>query len=238
MTDFHMHVLPGMDDGSKSVEMSLEMLVRSAGYGVDTVCATSHFYAEQNSISQFLTRRAKAYDRLRQAAEGREDLPELLLGAEVYYFAGISRAEGLERLCLEGTNLLLLEMPFTRWTDRMLQEVEQIQRQGLQPVAAHIERYMHLQPRKLMEAFFGLDVLIQCNAEFFLARRTARQALGMLRSGEIHFLGSDAHNLSSRAPDLGPALEMVERKLGRDALFRLEDNAEFFIHENGGSLRQ
>ena len=45
MTDLHMHVLPGMDDGSKDVRTSIAMLKRSASYGVDTVAATSHFYA-------------------------------------------------------------------------------------------------------------------------------------------------------------------------------------------------
>ncbi len=234
MTDFHMHVLPGIDDGSKNADMSVEMLERSAAYGVDTVCATSHFYAHENSLGRFLRRRAEAFERLSQAMDGRDDLPEILLGAEVYYFSGVSAMDGLERLCLEGTDLLLLEMPFVRWTDRMLREVQTIRSLGIQPVAAHIERYMHIQDRRTMQRFLELDVLIQCNAEFFLSRRTARQALGMLKQGGIQFLGSDAHNLSSRAPDLGEALGLVERKLGRGAVLQLEDNAQFFIRENEG----
>ena len=67
MTDFHMHVLPGMDDGSKNVETSTAMLERSAAGGVDTVAATSHFYAEDNSIRRYLARRRAAYP---EAAEG------------------------------------------------------------------------------------------------------------------------------------------------------------------------
>lgn len=234
MTDFHMHVLPGIDDGSKSAEMSVAMLETSAAYGVSTVCATSHFYAHDNSLGRFLHRRAEAFQRLRQAMDGRDDLPEILLGAEVYYFSGMSAMEGLERLCLEGTDLLLLEMPFVRWTDRMLREVQAIRSRGIQPVAAHIERYMHIQDRKTMERFLDMDVLVQCNAEFFHSRRTARHALGMLKRESIHFLGSDAHNMSSRSPDLGEALRLIEKKLGREAVLRLEDNAEFFIRENEG----
>ena len=71
--------------------------------------------------------------------------------------------------------------------------------------------------------FMSMDVLIQCNAEFFLSWRTAGKAIRMLREERIHFLGSDAHNLSSRAPNLGAALALIERKLGPRALDRLLD---------------
>lgn len=229
MTDFHMHVLPEMDDGSKSVEMSLGMLERSYACGVETVAATSHFYAWENSPQKFLARRGSAYERLREAAEGREDLPRVLLGAEVCFFDGVSGMDELEELCLEGTDLLLLEMPFTRWTERMLREVETIQRGGLLPVAAHIERYLDFQPRAMLNEFFDLGVYIQCNASFFLDRR-ARRALKMFRAGEIRFLGSDAHNLSSRPPNLGGAAEALRKKLGREEWDRFNAEADFLIN--------
>lgn len=229
-----MHVLPGMDDGSKDVTTSLAMLERDAEAGVDTVAATSHFYAADNSIRRFLERRSAAYDRLREAMDGREDLPQVLLGAEVLYFSGISVADGLDALCLEGTDLLLLEMPFVPWTDRVLREVETIQHRGLQVVAAHIERYLDIQPRRTMDAFLDLNTFIQCNGEFFLSRRTARRALQMFRKGQINFLGSDAHNLTSRAPDLGEAVRVIERKLGPEALRRFDDDVTYLLNEYGG----
>lgn len=238
MVDFHMHVLPSMDDGSKNTDMSLAMLEASAGQGIGTVCATSHFYASENTPAQFLNRRAEACERLMEAAGDREDLPEIRLGAEVYYFGGISAIDDLDQLCLEGTSLLLLEMPFVRWTDRMLHEVQAIRSRGLQPVAAHIERYLHIQPKKIMENFFDLGVYIQCNAEFFLSHRTARHALNMLRQGRVQFLGSDAHNLSSRAPKLGEALMFIERKLGREAVYQMEDGAAYLLNEYGGSYQR
>lgn len=227
MTDFHMHVLPGMDDGSRDVDTSIAMLERSAAHGVNTVAATSHFYAEDNDIARFLARRQSSYDRLMEAVGGRYDLPQLRLGAEVLYFSGMSTVDTLDMLCLAGTDLLLLEMPFVQWTDRVLREVDAIQRSGLQVVAAHIERYMEIQPRRTMEAFFNLGTFIQCNGSFFLNRRTARQALRMFRQGQIQFLGSDAHNMTSRPPDLGEAVQIIERKLGRTALERFFAEAGF-----------
>lgn len=229
MTDLHMHVLPGMDDGSRDVGTSIAMLERSGAYGVDTVAATSHFYAQENDISRFLVRRQAACERLLEAMDGREDLPTLRLGAEVLYFSGMSAVDTLDRLCLEGTKLLLLEMPFSPWTDRTLREVELLQRGGIQVAAAHVERYLRIQPRRTMEAFLDLGVLVQCNGSFFLSRRTAHRALGMLQQGRIHFLGSDAHDMRTRPPALGKALERIEKKLGRDALARLEANERLYL---------
>lgn len=229
MTDLHMHVLPGMDDGSRDAAMSVAMLERSAADGVDTVAATSHFYAAENDIPRFLARRRAAYGRLTEAMGGREDLPRVLLGAEVLYFGGISAVDTLDELCLEGTDLLLLEMPFVPWPDRVLREVETIQRSGLQVAAAHIERYLLIQPRRTMEAFFDLGTFIQCNGSFFLSRRTARQAMRLLRQGRIHFLGSDAHNMTSRPPDLGQAVQAIGKKLGPQALDQLEMNEQIFF---------
>lgn len=234
MTDFHSHLLPGIDDGSDSVETSLRMLDMWRGQGISRLCATPHFYAEHTTPERFLRRRDAAYETLRNAAGEDAGYPPILLGAEVRFFDGISNAEELPRLCLEGTDLLLLEMPFTRWTERMLGEVADIRRRGLVPVAAHLERYMEFNSRRTLDRFMDMDILIQCNAEFFLSRRTARRALALLRSERIHFLGSDAHNITSRAPNLGAALELIEKKLGEPTLAYLHRMEELIDSEEGG----
>lgn len=228
MIDFHSHVLPGIDDGSDSVSTSLTMLEMWREQGIPRVCATPHFVAERTTPARFLQKRDAAFNELRAAAG--DGGPELLLGAEVRFFDGISAADELPTLCLEGTKLLLIEMPFTRWTERMLGEITEICRRGLIPVAAHLERYLSFNPKKIIRRFMDMDILIQCNAEFFLERRTERKALTLMREGRIHFLGSDAHNLTSRAPNLGPALALIGKKLGREAverLLRVEEKAGF-----------
>ncbi len=223
MTDFHTHLLPGMDDGSDSAATSLLMLDMWRRQGIDRVIATPHFYAEYTTPERFLRRRAQARKELTEAMAGQEAAPALRYGAEVRFFDGISGAEALPSLCLEGTGLLLLEMPFTRWTERMLGEVEEIRMRGIRPVIAHLERYIDFNPKKLLYRLMEMDVFIQCNAEYFLSRRTSRQALRLMEEDRIHFLGSDAHNTTSRPPNLGQALELIERKLGRRAIDRLLD---------------
>ena len=76
-----------------------------------------------------------------------------------------------------------------------------------------------------------LPVLIQANSEFFLRRNTSRMALKMLRQGQIHLLGSDCHNLSSRKPDLGAAVERIISHLGEEALHDVMDCQSRIIPE-------
>lgn len=122
LVEMHAHILPGMDDGSKSVEMSIEMLHRLAEMGVAEVCATSHYYAGQNSVTMYLERRAMALEQLREAVGAQDDLPCILPAAEVAYFRGVEEHHP-ERLCIENTRTLMLEMPFSEWTDQQTEAV-------------------------------------------------------------------------------------------------------------------
>ncbi|MCM1297009.1 MAG: hypothetical protein NC311_15835 [Muribaculaceae bacterium] len=223
MIDIHSHILPNMDDGSRGVEESLALLRLSAAQGIACVAATPHFYAEDNSPAEFLKRRAASAAKLR--AHWEPGLPRLLLGAEVCCFEGMSRVSELDALRIEGTELLLLEMPFRPWTDRLVREVLAIQdRSGVTVVLAHVERYLPGQT-DAWDILTDAGVLTQCNANFFLRWRTRRKAMRLLNQGRIHFLGSDCHNMAARPPRLGNALEAI----GAGAGEMLEENIrEFF----------
>ncbi|MBO5322990.1 MAG: capsular polysaccharide biosynthesis protein [Oscillospiraceae bacterium] len=218
--DAHSHILPGIDDGSRNPEQSLQMLEEEARQGITHVVATPHFYARHSDPDTFLAQRAAAAAVLKQAMAGRTDLPQVILGAEVHYFPGIGESEHLSRLTIGNTRLILIEMPEPPWTETMYKELENIYLlQGLTPVIAHVDRYIapfrtYGIPRRLER----LPVLVQANAEFFLESATARMALRMLRTEQIHLLGSDCHNLSDRAPNLGEARRLITQKLGQRAL--------------------
>lgn len=212
--DFHAHVLPGIDDGSQSAEESLRMLAASARQGITHIAATPHFYPSQTRPEQFLDRRARAAERLQAA--WRPEFPKLLPGAEVYYFEGISRAEELEALRIEGTPLLLLEMPLCAWSGRMVAEIRALHsRPGFTVLLAHMERYLRLQRGAVWDELLEAGVLMQSNASFFLRWRTRRRAVHMLDGGRIHLLGSDCHNMAQRAPRLGEALRVIGAQRNR-----------------------
>ena len=223
LTDFHSHILPGIDDGSHSVEQSLAMLAMEAEQGIRQVVATPHFYARHDAPDRFLTRRASAAEELFRAMEGKNDLPTLELGAEVRFFFGISECDALSRLTIGKKQCILIEMPEVFWTEKMYRELEDIYtKQGLTPVIAHVDRYIRpLTCHKVFRELEQLPVLIQANASWFLESATVRMALRLLRQGQIHLLGSDCHDLSDRAPNLGKAAAVIREKLGAESLERI-----------------
>ena len=218
--DFHSHVLPGIDDGCKSVKEALRVLRMEAKQGIEHVVATPHFYPQQDTPERFLRRRAASEALLREAMAEESGLPTLSVGAEVYYFRGMSDSDAISELTINKTRCILVEMPRSPWTEAMYQELEALYvKRGLIPVVAHVDRYIsrfrtHGIPKRLE----NLPVLVQANAEFFLERSTSRMAMRMLKKGAIHLLGSDCHNLTDRKPDLGDALELIRRHLGSGAL--------------------
>lgn len=220
LIDFHSHVLPGIDDGSKSVEMSIQMLRVEAQQGIGHVVATPHFYPQYDTPERFLKRRAAAEIALREEMQKHTGLPELSVGAEVYYFPGISDSEGISELTIDQKRCILIEMPTSTWTEAMYRELEGLYvKRGLIPIVAHIDRYIgRFHNRGIPKRLAQLPVLIQANAEFFLERYTSSLALRMLKKEEIHLLGSDCHDLSSRKPNLQDALDLIYRRLGRDAM--------------------
>lgn len=226
MTDFHSHLLPGMDDGSPDTATSLRMLDIWRGHGVTRVCATPHFDSRHTDPETFIEKRTRSFEVLMKAYGGSISI---LPGAEVRFFDGISVSKDIRILCLDGTDLLLLEMPFSKWTDRMLREISEIRRRGIMPVMAHIERYLGIVPVSLIKSLSDDGILIQCNAEFFLDRWTRRKAMNLFRDGHVHFLGSDAHDDVSRPPNLGPALDLIASRLGvnkADVLRHSEDRID------------
>ena len=96
--DFHSHILPGMDDGSETAEMSEQMLKLSKEQGIDVIAATPHFYAEQMTLDMFLKRRETAFLTIQDAAACRGI--SLLLGAEAAFFPGIGNAGGIQQLTI------------------------------------------------------------------------------------------------------------------------------------------
>ncbi len=222
MIDFHSHILPNVDDGSKSIEESIELLKQTKQQGIKHIVATSHFYAADESPKDFIKRRNRSFKKLMKAIDGMQ-LPVVIPGAEVGYFEGMSDCEDLELLKIYGTPLLLVEMPVCSWSERMLYELEAIyEKTGLIPLIAHADRYISmLQDKKLIKHLSGLPVLIQVNSGFFINKKTRRFALSLLRKEQIHFIGSDCHNTSLRTQKIGEAIEIINKSSGNKYLRRI-----------------
>jgi len=231
LVDMHSHILPGMDDGARTAAVSLAMLDEMAKQGVFAVISTSHFYPENENPDAFLRRRAAAAEMLRTVYDPAKH-PTLYVGAEVAYYPGISRSSELEKLRILGTRSILIEMPFFKWSQDMLRELVFLGVQtGLRPILAHMERCIPKQPRDTLQKLLEGGVRLQSNAEYFLNRKTSKEALRYLSKGYISFLGSDAHNTDTRAPNLQAAVDVIADALGEEAIRRLVDNGRVLTEE-------
>ena len=225
MIDFHSHILPRMDDGSHSSKESILMLRSLSGQGVKKVFATPHFYANSESVDVFLERRRCSYERIKSKMT--VGMPEIVLGAEVKYYSGITHLDKLDSLCIEGSRLLLLEMPESRWTEYTLREVIEIQTErDIVPVIAHVERCIGYQDSKTVYRLLDSGVMMQINASFLNGFFSRIKALNMLKNNQIHFIGSDCHNMSTRKPDLANFVKKLEGKVGEARVRKCMENAQ------------
>ncbi|MCR5274578.1 MAG: hypothetical protein K6E26_04375 [Clostridiales bacterium] len=246
MIDIHSHVLPGIDDGSKSAEMSVQMLRESRRQGVEWMCFTPHFYADMMDPATFLQRRKAAEELL--IAEMKEpgiafqndpevngSFPGFILGSEVHYYRGIGRSEDIRSLCLGKSSFFLLEPPFRDWTGAFLEDVRTLRDElDLRVIIAHIERYLDQDKRLVREILDEPGIYIQSNAEAFIDRKTRKKVMKLLQEEKIDFLGTDCHNMTYRPPNMLDAWEIIEDKLGSGALERLEDNSFVLIERARG----
>lgn len=219
MIDFHTHILPNMDDGPKSVETSLELLNLLEKQDVKLVCLTSHFYANKESIDEFITRRNEAFKLL----DYKGNL-ELRLGAEVHYYPGISENKDIEKLCLQDSNILLLELPFeTSINEIMMKEMIVLLKKGIRVMLAHIERYDI--DEKTIRDLKNNGVLIQANCEFIL-QTFFNKGLSWLKGGYIDVLGTDCHDLDKRKPNYLLAANKIKKKLGENVFNIFMENSD------------
>lgn len=204
--DFHCHILPGADHGSDSTATSLDQLTEAAAQGISRLVATPHFYPHRHRVDDFLHRRAQALARLQKAALP-QGCPDIYLGTEVLLCPGLERLQGLERLCLQNTDVLLLELPFADITDDHYDTVEALAESGrFRIVLAHIDRYPAEVIRRMAE--LG-DIRMQLNAEGVC--KSYKLCAPWLDTDRIVALGSDMHNHQNNYSKLWPA---ARKKLG------------------------
>ncbi len=223
MIDFHSHIIPKIDDGSRSVEMSADMLHLSYSQGITDIVSTSHFYIDDNDAQRFIRNRTRAYEKLKPALD--DKMPNIYLGAEVYYFNRMSVYDGLDLLTINNSRYLLLEMPFVKWNQNILDEVERlIYQRDFKIIIAHIERYIDLQKgTNNINELLSLNPIVQMNGEFINGLFSRKKALSFINNGIVQLIGSDCHNMDKRRPNLDKAYSIIQNKLGIDAVNKINN---------------
>ena len=207
MIDFHAHILPGLDHGCDTKEMMVEQLKLAKEAGITYIAATSHYYPHSETVEAFLERRQKVGQEIADIRQ--TELPVVMLGAEVLICEGMERMEGIDKLIIGDSGVILLEMPFCEWEQELLDTLEAIRDlfEG-KVVLAHIERY----GRKNIAKILGKGYLLQVNSSFVKSMSKRRLISQLLKDERIVALGSDIHGLGSNYKDYQKANQYLLKK--------------------------
>ncbi|MGN1202561.1 MAG: tyrosine-protein phosphatase [Eubacterium sp.] len=232
LVETHCHILPGVDDGSPDIETSLKMIKKLQMQGAQTIILTPHYYSDSISLDDFLERRDNAFSQLKSALP--EGSPKLIPAAEVYISQYLFSNENLERIAIGNSGYALIEHPFSSTFsqgtyDRLMNLNYEFK---IKPILAHIERYQALMDNEdLLDEYIEMGCLVQVNISSFTdaPRHIRKKLFKYLETGRIHLIGSDCHNLSSRAPEYEKGVNEIIKKCGREAIDILEKNANLLV---------
>lgn len=234
--DIHAHVLPAVDDGAKDMEMSIRLLKMLKEQGVIAVVATPHFYPDIDNAEEFAERVEKAYRQLK-IESAHNDLPTVFLGCELRYFSGMGKSSAIKQFVVQGTNYLLLELPYgAPITQTVLQDIIDIgERQGLEPILAHIERYSKVPGfKKLLKLISNGYALSHINASAVVSREETKICEKLIKGGYVSYLASDTHSTNHRPPQIKQALDTITERMGKSAANRLIIKANNILEEIEG----
>ena len=203
MIDFHTHILPHIDDGANDTAMATAMLESEVKQGVTDVLLTPHYYGKKHGPERFVEKRDEIWSHLQP------NIPvglKVRLGAEVH-FTGLEIIdyEALCELAIEGTKYILIEFPFLiKWPRGILDELaEFIYETGYTPIIAHIERYREvIKHPSYATKLVNMGCLLQINAGAFTIKREKNFVLTLLERDMVHCVGSDAHDMGIRKPNM------------------------------------
>ncbi len=200
--DFHTHILPSIDDGAKNTGMSVALLKMEIEQGVKHLCFTPHFYPD-DFTDEFIKKRNKSFLALKEEITKQDikNVPEMYLGAEVVLSYNTPDITDLNKLSINGTDLLLLEPPYGFWGDWIPEIIYRITTEkNLTPIIAHADRYVdNKQAVKILNKLIDMDIIMQFNSYNLTAPKVRSLIKKIISRDKTPLIGSDAHNPEFRS---------------------------------------
>jgi len=227
MIDLHSHILPGVDDGAKTLDVAFDMLKLSIDQGVKIQILTPHIH-----IGRYDNQRKeleKAFQRFRQSVAD-ADLPiKLLLASEVRIGPEVIQLAKQDAIpCLgeyKGRKVFLLEFPVHDIPFGSENLVSWLLNNGYRPIIAHPERNStFLSNRKKLNTFLDMGCLTQltaCSLTGRFGKPIQKMSVELLEQGKITVIASDCHNLKGRKPDLFTGFSLAKDVIGDAAAKKL-----------------
>ena len=214
MIDIHSHIINEIDDGSKNIEMTINMLKKAEQSGTTDIIATPHFMrgrfeVEYNEV-------VKKVEGLREIAKENNININIYAGQEVYYSKNILEYYNDKIIgTINNTKYMLIELPMLEFNiDEVINTIYELQIRGIVPIIAHPERYKpFIKKPSMINALINEGMLFQMNAGSIagdFGKDVKKTATKYLENNIYSFIGSDAHRDIGRDTDIKEALGILE----------------------------
>ena len=224
MIDFHTHILPNIDDGSRSVEETFDLLKEAEAVGFDSIISTSHYI--ENYFESPVDERTEWVHALSGALKKENINVNLYLGNEVYFSENILKLLNENKITnINNSRYMLFEFSMNVKPINVYDVIYEMLENKIIPILAHPERYRFVQqdPSFIYE-LIDTGVLMQSNYASIIGWYGQKAEILMqkfLESNMISFLGSDVHWKNTIYPKMPEIIEKIEDIIGKDKMYEL-----------------
>lgn len=219
--DIHTHILPGVDDGPRHIEETINMLKLELEQGVTTIIATPHYVAGGNNM--LVESLEHIRNKVQEEASKLDNRLKIMLGNELLYSESIIEdLQAGKALTLAGSNYVLVEFIVGVSFDKLFKAIGELNRAGYIPILAHVERYQCLYHNEgLIGDLIDAGCYIQMNGSSLIGNIFNSDAAfnnKLVRQGLVHFIGSDCHDTDRRKPSIMSAVKALRKKCGEELI--------------------
>jgi len=235
MIDFHSHIIPEIDDGSRSIEETMLLIKEAKRAGFKKIIATSHYMEYRFEFNE--TSRKKLLDIIKSESNDLGINIEFYLGSEVYVsYDMVELLEESKASTINDTNYVLLELPMECEMPNLKNIIYNLLGHGYVPIIAHPERYDYVKenPNWLIE-YIELGVMFQANYGSLIGiygKQAQITVKKLLKNNMIHFLGSDVHRARTIYAKMPEILAELEKTIDIDTIEQLTTINPSLVLEN------
>lgn len=213
MIDIHSHIIPGIDDGSKNIDITIEMLKNAANDGISSIVATPHFCFDYGKAT--ITEVKQYVEKLNLLVQKENINIKIFSGQEVYFYEGMiaDYKNGITGT-INDSRYMLIEFPMDKFPENAFDVLYELKIKNIVPIIAHVERYRYIvDDPSFINRMIDEEYLFQLNAgsiEGKFGSSIQKTAEMLLENGIYSFIGSDAHGVGRRCTGLKTALDICK----------------------------
>ncbi len=234
MIDFHNHVLPKVDDGSKSLGMSLQMLAFAESQGITDVVNTVHYQHPKVETEEISYKRInREVESLQRELDNNGIKIKLHFGAEVFFLPNLLKIKDDPLSTFNHGKYMLIEFQTHQFPKNYKTQLFNLKMAGVIPIIAHPERYKPVQDNvNIVVEWLAAGCIIQVDAGSplgYLGADSKKASEKILKNGWCQILGSDSHNNRQRNFCLKESIELIQQWVDYDTSNLVNENPQAVI---------